>query len=70
MSLHHRMMQQRYGLGHTTSLYSQVVFDPIFTPLFTSVFSSLGLTATASATAASVASAITMTSLTGGIIVR
>lgn len=38
MSLHHRMMLQRYGLGHTTSLYSQVLFDPIFTPIFTAIY--------------------------------
>ncbi len=34
MSMHHQRMLQRYGLAHSTSLYSQVVFDPIFTPIF------------------------------------
>ncbi len=69
MSFHHRMMLQRYGLGHTTSLYSQVVFDPIFTPLFTAI----GFTGTIGATGittAAVASALATTPLSGGIIVR
>lgn len=34
MSLHHRMMLQRYGLGAPNDFYSQVNADPIFTPLF------------------------------------
>lgn len=69
MSMHHRMMLQRYGLAHTSSLYSYVVFDPIFTPLFIG----MGFTGTIGATTityASVMSAIAVTSLTGGIIVR
>lgn len=69
MSLHHRMMLQRYGLGHTSSLYSQVVFDPIFTPLFAAI----GFTGTIGATGittASVAAAIATTTLTGGIVFR
>ncbi|MBB4348026.1 hypothetical protein [Aliirhizobium cellulosilyticum] len=69
MSIHHRMMLQRYGLGHTSSLYSQVVFDPIFTPLFTAIIGNVTIGATG-ITVASVASAITVTALTGGIIVR
>lgn len=68
MSLHHRMMLQRYGLGHSTSLYSQVVFDPIFTPLFTAVLGTGGITIGASTiTYASIASAIATTALSIGI---
>ncbi len=69
MSMHHQRMLQRYGLAQTSSLYSQVVFDPIFTPLFAAI----GFTGTIGATGittASVAAAIATTSLTGGIIVR
>lgn len=68
MSLHHRMMLQRYGLGHSTSLYSTVVFDPIFTPLFTAVLGTGGITIGASTiTYASIASAIATTALSIGI---
>lgn len=68
MNLHHRMMLQRYGLGHSTSLYSQVVFDPIFTPLFTAVLGTGGITIGASTiTYASIASAIATTALSIGI---
>lgn len=68
MSLHHRMMLQRYSLGHSTSLYSQVVFDPIFTPLFTAVLGTGGITIGASTiTYASIASAIATTALSIGI---
>ncbi len=68
MSFHRRMMLQRYGLCHTTSLYSQVVFDPIFTPIFTAVFGTAGFTiAGTTITYASIASAIAVTALTVGI---
>ncbi len=68
MSFHQRMMLQRYGLCHTTSLYSQVVFDPIFTPIFTAVFGTAGFTiAGTTITYASIASAIAVTALTIGI---
>lgn len=68
MSLHHRMMLQRYGLGHSTSLYSTVLFDPIFTPLFTAVLGTGGITIGASTiTYASIASAIATTALSIGI---
>jgi len=69
MSFHHRMMLQRYGLSHTTSLYSQVVFDPIFTPLFTAILGAggLGLTGTALSIGVGVASAIATTALSIGI---
>ncbi|HEV7305203.1 hypothetical protein [Ensifer sp.] len=62
------MMLQRYGLGHSTSLYSTVVFDPIFTPLFTAVLGTGGITIGASTiTYASIASAIATTALSIGI---
>ncbi len=68
MSFHQRMMLQRYGLGSTTSLYSQVLFDPIFTPIFTAVFGTAGFTiAGTTITYASIASAIAVTALTIGI---
>lgn len=68
MSLHHRMMLQRYGLGHTTSLYSTVLFDPIFTPLFLSIGFTGSITiGTATITTASIASAIATTALTFGL---
>lgn len=68
MSLHHRMMLQRYGLGTTTSLYSQVVFDPIFTPLFLSLgFTGTITIGTSVITTASIASAIATTALTFGL---
>lgn len=63
MSLHYRMMLQRYGLGHTTSLYSEALFDPIITPIFVSAF---GATFTASAAGSflvSATSAIAMTAI-------
>lgn len=68
MSFHQRMILQRYGLGSTTSLYSQVLFDPIFTPIFTAVFGTAGFTiAGATISYASIASAIAVTALTIGI---
>lgn len=68
MSFHRQMMLQRYGLGSTTSLYSQVLFDPIFTPIFTAVFGTAGFTiAGTTITYASIASAIAVTALTVGI---
>jgi len=68
MSHHHRMMLQRYGLGHTTSLYSAVVFDPIFTPLFTAILGTGGFTIGATTiTYASVAAAIATTALSIGL---
>ncbi|AGB71037.1 hypothetical protein RTCIAT899_CH08235 [Rhizobium tropici CIAT 899] len=68
MSMHHQRMLVRYGLSSCTSLYSQVVFDPIFTPLFTAVFSSLGLTVgTGLTTAVTISSAIATTALAVGI---
>ncbi|RWX28965.1 hypothetical protein EHH54_31825, partial [Rhizobium leguminosarum] len=68
MSLHHRMMLHRYGLGNSTSLYSTVLFDPIFTPLFTAVFGTAGITIGATTiTFASIASAIAVTALSIGI---
>jgi hypothetical protein len=60
------MMLQRYGLAHTSSLYSQVVFDPIFTPLMGAIFGTATIGATG-ITWASVASAIATTALTIGI---
>jgi hypothetical protein len=61
-------MLQRYGLAHTTSLYSQVVFDPIFTPLFIS----LGFTGTItigsfSISTAALLSAVATTAVVTGI---
>ncbi len=68
MSLHHRMMLQRYGLGDSTSLYSTVVFDPIFTPLFTAVLGTGGINiGIATISYASIASAIATTALSIGI---
>ncbi|SOC45773.1 hypothetical protein SAMN05892877_117162 [Rhizobium subbaraonis] len=67
MSLHHRMMLQRYGLGITTSLYSEVVFDPIFTPLFTSIFGASFAATTAGSFLISTASFIATTAITMGI---
>ncbi|MBN9054239.1 MAG: hypothetical protein J0H80_10785, partial [Rhizobiales bacterium] len=69
MSFHHRMMLQRYGLGHTTSLYSQVLFDPIFTPIFTAILGAggLGLTGTALSIGVGLASAIVTTAISIGI---
>lgn len=70
MSLHHRMMLQRYGLGAPNDLYSQVNADPIFTPLFLAAgFSGVGILGT-SITAAGIASAIATTSLTYGAQIR
>lgn len=67
MSLHHRMMLHRYGLGCSTSFYSEVLFDPIFTPLFTAIFGTAGITIGATTiTFASIASAIATTALTIG----
>ncbi|MCR6498407.1 hypothetical protein MUO32_05115 [Shinella sp. CPCC 101442] len=65
MSFHSRMMLQRYGLGHTTSLYSQVVFDPIFTPIFAGTV--LGNITIAGISAATIASAIATTALSIGL---
>jgi hypothetical protein len=68
MSLHSQMMRQRYGLEYSTSLYSQVVFDPIFTPLFAAVFGTAGITiGTTTITFASIASAVAVTALSIGI---
>lgn len=68
MSLHHRMMLQRYGLGHSTSLYSQVLFDPIFTPIFTAVLGTGGINiGIASISYASIASAIATTAISIGL---
>jgi len=68
MSMHHQRMLQRYGLAHSTSLYSQVVFDPIFTPLFTTLLGSFGATTiVGSVTVAQVASALTVTALSIGV---
>lgn len=68
MSFHRSMMLQRYGLAHTTSLYSQLVFDPIFTPIFTAVFGTAGITIGATTiTFASIATAIATTALTVGL---
>jgi hypothetical protein len=68
MSLHHRMMLHRYGLGNSTSLYSTVLFDPIFTPLSTAVFGAAGITIGATTISfASIASAIAVTALSIGI---
>ena len=69
MSMHHQRMLARYGLAQTSSLYSQVAFDPIFTPLFTAILGNVTIGATG-ITVASVASAITVTALSGGMIVR
>ncbi|MDW9483190.1 hypothetical protein GOB57_31740 [Sinorhizobium meliloti] len=68
MSFHHRMMLQRYGLGSTTSLYSEVMFDPIFTPIFTAVLGSGGFAIGATTfTYASIASAIATTAISIGL---
>ncbi|MDW9908548.1 hypothetical protein GOB14_10125 [Sinorhizobium meliloti] len=68
MSLHHRMMLQRYGLGSTTSLYSEVMFDPIFTPIFTAVLGSGGFAIGATTISyASIASAIATTAISIGL---
>jgi hypothetical protein len=68
MSIHRRLMMQRYGLDHSTFLYSPVVFDPIFTPIFTAILGTGGITIGASTiTYASIASAIATTALSIGI---
>ncbi|WFU88995.1 hypothetical protein QA644_08120 [Rhizobium sp. CC1099] len=68
MSLHHRMMLQRYGLACTTSLYSQVLFDPIFTPIFTALFTPIFGAGTAlTSFAVGAAAAIATTALTVGL---
>ncbi|MDX0318908.1 hypothetical protein GOC38_14800 [Sinorhizobium meliloti] len=68
MSFHHRMMLQRYGLGCTTSLYSEVLFDPIFTPIFTAVLGSGGFAIGATTISyASIASAIATTAISIGL---
>ncbi|MDX0555531.1 hypothetical protein GOL37_27295 [Sinorhizobium medicae] len=68
MSFHHRMMLQRYGLGSTTSLYSEVMFDPIFTPIFTAVLGSGGFAIGATTISyASIASAIATTAISIGL---
>lgn len=68
MSFHHQMMLNRYGLSTTTSLYSQVVFDPIFTPIFTAILGTGGITIGASTiTYASIAAAIATTALSIGV---
>ena len=65
MSVHRRLMMQRYGLEHTTFLYSPVVFDPIFTPIFTAALGAggLGFGAGAVSFLAPIASAIATTAL-------
>lgn len=60
------MMLRRYGLAHTTTLYSQALFDPIFTPLFTALLGTGTIGAT-SITYASVAAAIATTALSIGV---
>ncbi|MDX0836866.1 hypothetical protein GOD96_12755 [Sinorhizobium medicae] len=68
MSFHHRMMLQRYGLGSTTSLYSEVMFDPIFTPIFTAVLGAGGINiGVATISYASIASAIATTAISIGL---
>ena len=68
MSFHHEMMLRRYGLAHTTTLYSQALFDPIFTPLFTAILGTGGFTLGATTiTYASVAAAIATTALSIGV---
>lgn len=68
MSFHHRMMLQRYGLGCTTSLYSEVLFDPIFTPIFTAVLGTGAFNiGVASISYASIASAIATTAISIGL---
>lgn len=68
MSIHRRLMTQRYGLEHSTFLYSPVVFDPIFTPIFTAIIGSGGFTIGATTISyASIASAIATTALSIGI---
>ncbi|RVG91430.1 hypothetical protein [Sinorhizobium meliloti] len=68
MSFHHRMMLQRYGLGSTTSLYSEVMFDPIFMPIFTAVLGSGGFAIGATTISyASIASAIATTAISIGL---
>ncbi|WP_409457291.1 hypothetical protein [Rhizobium sp.] len=66
--MHHQRMLARYGLAQTSSLYSQVVFDPIFTPLFTAVLGTGGIAIGATTiTYASIAAAIATTALSIGI---
>jgi hypothetical protein len=66
--MHHQRMMQRYGLAHTSSLYSQVVFDPIFTPLFGAIFGAAGITiGSTTITFASIATAVATTALSIGI---
>ncbi|YCI04043.1 hypothetical protein M1D34_07395 [Ensifer sp. D2-11] len=68
MSFHYRMMLQRYGLGCTTSLYSEVLFDPIFTPIFTAVLGTGGFAIGATTISyASIASAIATTAISIGL---
>lgn len=56
-------------LEHSTSLYSQFIFDPIFTPLFTAILGSggIGLTGTALSFGVAASTAIATTSLTKGV---
>jgi hypothetical protein len=68
MSVHRRLMMQRYGLEHSTFLYSPVVFDPIFTPMFIGAGLTGGFTiGAATISYASIASAIATTALSIGI---
>lgn len=68
MSIHRRLMMQRYGLEHSTFLYSAVTFDPIFTPLFTAILGTGGFQIGAGVISyASIASAIATTALSMGI---
>lgn len=68
MSIHRSIMMRRYGLEHSTFLYSPVVFDPIFTPLFTAILGTGGLTIGATTISyAAIASAIATTALSIGV---
>ncbi|KQV33151.1 MULTISPECIES: hypothetical protein [unclassified Rhizobium] len=69
MSVHTHMRDLRWGLSHSTYLYSPLVFDPIFTPLFTAVFGTAGIAIGTSTTItfASIASAIATTAVTMGL---
>ncbi|APG91161.1 hypothetical protein [Sinorhizobium americanum] len=54
-------------LANSTSLYSQIAFDPIFTPIFTSFFASLGFSATTASILGSVTTAIATTAISIGL---
>jgi hypothetical protein len=63
-------MLARYGLAQTSSLYSQVVFDPIFTPLFTAILGPGIAIGASGVTTTTLAAAIATTSISAGIIIR